>query len=380
MPATTKAAVAAIFDHFETLSDPRIERNKLHQLHEMVVVALCAAICGAEGWADVERFGNMKLRWFRRFLKLEHGIPSHDTFGRVFALLDTHEFLTCLQSWIECFQSQLQAQGVAIDGKTLRRSFDTATGHAALHLVSAWATDLRVCLGQVAVGDQSNEITAVPRLLALLELTGAVVTLDAMHCQTATAAAIRKQQADYVLTVKQNQPKLWQEVLDTFIAYEEQGDEQRQLRRHTTTEQGHGRYERREYFVAPAPAHLKSQWPDVQAIGKVFRTRQVGDKLQEETVLFISSLPPRVRKLAKYLRGHWGVENSLHWVLDVTFREDDSRIRKGSGPEIASMFRKLALNILQRDTTLKSSLRGKRLQAGWNNDALEAMLAGFNKI
>lgn len=380
MPATTKATVAAIFNHFESLSDPRIERNKLHQLHEMVVVALCAAICGAEGWADVERFGKMKLPWFRRFLKLEYGIPSHDTFGRVFALLDTHEFLTCLQAWVECFQAQLKGQGIAIDGKTLRRSFDQATGRAALHVVSAWATDLRVCLGQVAVDDKSNEITAVPRLLALLELTGAVVTLDAMHCQTATAAAIRKQGADYLLTVKQNQPKLWQELLDTFIAYEEQGDPQRQVRRHTTTEQGHGRRERREYFVAPVPAHLKSQWLDAQTIGKVFRTRQVGDKLQEETTLFISSLPPRVRQLSQRLRGHWGIENSLHWVLDVTFREDDSRIRKGSGPEIASLFRKLALNILQRDTTLKSSLRGKRLQAGWNNDALEAMLAGFNRI
>ena len=373
-------SVAAVFDHFETLSDPRIDRNKHHLLHEMVVVALCAAICGADGWADVERFGNTKLKWLRRFLKLEKGIASHDTFGRVFARLDTSEFLSCLQAWVEHFQSALREQGVAIDGKTMRRSFDRATGQSALHVVSAWATDLRVCLGQVAVEDKSNEITAVPRLLELLELTGAVVTLDAMHCQKETAAAIRNQDADYLLTVKGNQPTLYQELLDQFIAYGEQDYRVRGLRRHTTTERNRGRDERREYYVAPAPPHLKAIWKDIQTIGMVYRYRHENDTIHEETMFFISSLPPRVRKLAGHLRSHWGIENSLHWVLDVTFREDDSRIRKGNGPEISSMFRKLALNILQRDTTLKSSIRGKRLQAGWNNEVLEAILAGFNQI
>jgi predicted transposase YbfD/YdcC len=373
-------SVAAIFDHFDTLTDPRIERNKRHLLHEMVVIALCGAICGADGWADVERFGNTKLKWFRRFLELEGGIPSHDTFGRVFARLDTHEFLECLQSWVQHFQSTLRERGIAIDGKTLRRSFDQATGQAALHVVSAWATDLRVCLGQVAVDDKSNEITAVPRLLELLELTGAVVTLDAMHCQTETAAAIRAHRGDYLLTVKRNQPKLYQELLDQFMAFGEQDYQVRGLRRHTTTEKSHGRQERREYYAAPAPSHLKEAWQDIRSIGMVYRCREEDGVDHEETMYFISSLPPLVRTLAKHLRGHWGIENSLHWVLDVTFREDDSRIRKGNGPEIASIFRKLALNILQRDTTIKSSIRGKRLQAGWNNDVLEAILAGFNKI
>lgn len=373
-------SVAAIFDHFETLTDPRIDRNKWHLLHEMVVVALCAVICGADGWADVERFGNAKLKWFRCFLKLENGIASHDTFGRVFARLDTNEFLGCLQAWVQHFQSALREQGIAIDGKTMRRSFDRATGQSALHVVSAWATDLRVCLGQVAVDDKSNEITAVPRLLELLELSGAVVTLDAMHCQKETAAAIRSQDADYLLTVKGNQSTLYHELLDRFLEYGVQDYQVRGLRRHTTVERSHGRDERREYYVAPAPPHLKATWKDIQTIGMVYRERKEGDNIHTETMFFISSLPPRVRKLAKHLRGHWGIENSLHWVLDVTFREDDSRIRKGNGPEIASMFRKLALNILQRDTTLKSSIRGKRLQAGWNNDVLESILAGFNQI
>lgn len=373
-------AVAAIFDHFEMVTDPRIDRNKHHLLHEMIVVALCAAICGAEGWADVERFGNTKLAWFRRFLKLENGIPSHDTFGRVFARLDTSEFLTCLQAWVEHFQSTLRERGIAIDGKTIRRSFDHATGQSALHVVSAWATDLRVCLGQLAVEGKSNEITAVPRLLELLELGGAVVTLDAMHCQKETARAIREQDADYLLTVKANQPSLHDELLQQFIEYGEHDYRVRGLRRHTTTEKNRGRQERREYYAAPAPVHLKKTWQGIQTIGMVYRCREENGSTSEETMLFISSLPPRVRKLAGHLRGHWGIENSLHWVLDVTFREDDSRIRKGSGPEIASLFRKLALNILKQDTTIKSSIRGKRLQAGWNNDVLEAILAGFNKI
>lgn len=374
------ASVAAIFDHFDALTDPRLERNKLHLLHEMVVIALCGAICGADGWADMERFGNTKLEWFRRFLKLENGIASHDTFGRVFAMLDTAEFLECLQAWVGHFQSALRDQGIAIDGKTMRRSFDHATGKSALHVVSAWATDLRVCLGQVAVDDKSNEITAVPRLLELLELTGAVVTLDAMHCQKETAAAIRRQQADYVLTVKANQPTLFDQLHEEFLRYGEQDYKVPGLRRHTTTEKSHGREERREYYVGPATAEMKAAWPDLQTIGMVYRRRQQHGQTQEETMFFISSLPPQVRKLAGHLRGHWRIENSLHWVLDVTFGEDASRIRKGNGPEISSMFRKLALNILQRDTTLKSSIRGKRLQAGWNNDVLEAILAGFNRI
>ena len=258
----------------------------------MVVVALCGAICGADGWADVERFGNAKLKWLRRFLKLENGIASHDTFGRVFSLLDTSEFLNCLQSWVQHFQSALKEQGIAIDGKTIRRSFDRATGQSALHVVSAWATDLRVCLGQVAVDDKSNEITAVPRLLELLEITGAVVTLDAMHCQKETAIAIRKQDADYVLTVKANQPTLHNELRDLFIEYGDQDYHVRGLRRHVTTEKNRSRDERREYYVAPAPCHMKNIWKDIQTIGMVYRRRVVNGRVSEETMFFISSLPP----------------------------------------------------------------------------------------
>ena len=363
-----------LFSHFADITDPRMDRSKLHSLHEMLVVALCAAICGAEGWVDVERFGKTKIDWFRRFLKLENGIASHDTFGRVFAMLDTEQFLSCVQRWIDSLQLAMQGQGVHIDGKTLRRSFDQASGKAALHMVSAWAGDLRVCLGQVAVDDKSNEIPAVQKLLDLLELTGAVVTLDAMHCQKKTAAKIRHRGADYILTVKQNQPKLYNQLMNLFISYGENGYQNRRLPRHVTRERNRGREEEREYLVAPAPRELKAKWKDLQSVGMIYRHCKVNGSETNEIVFIVSSLPPKVRVLAKQVRCHWGVENSLHWVLDVTFSEDASRIRKGAGPEIAGVLRRLALSILKRDTTLKENIRGKRLRAGWSNQELAGIL------
>jgi predicted transposase YbfD/YdcC len=357
-----------------------MDRTKLHNLIDMVVIALCAAICGSEGWADVERFGKAKRAWFARFLELPNGIPSHDTFGRVFARLDTSEFYACLQRWLRSLNQALTDHGIRLDGKTLRHSFDTASGKAALHLVNAWSSDLQACLGQVAVDEDSNEITAVPKLLEMLELTGAVVTLDAMHCQKETAQAICDRGADYVLTVKGNQPTLHAEIQQIFEDAGEKDYDVPGLRRLTMTEEGHGRKERREYYVMPAPQSLRDtgDWADLRTIGMVYREREGRDANSHEVVFFISSLTPTVKRLAKHLRGHWGVENSLHWSLDVTFGEDQSRIRRGSAPEIAGFFRRLALSILKRDTTVrKSSLRGKRLQAGWSNDILESILTGI---
>lgn len=371
-----------IFSHFQHVEDPRVDRTKIHSLYEMIVMAICAAICGAEGWVDVQRFAKSKRKWLQRFLKLEHGIPSHDTFGRVFARLDHEQFLTCLARWLEIFGQSMKDQGVAIDGKTLRRSFDKATGKKALHVVSAWASGLKICLGQVAVDEKSNEIPAVPKLLELLELTGAVVTLDAMHCQKETAEAIRAKGADYILPVKGNQPTLHETLVELFLAYGEQNYRDPKLRTHKTRETNRTRHEERIYYVAPAPRSLidAGEWKDIKTVGMVYRLREEPGKEAEEAVtFFISSLPPRVRRIAGHLRGHWGVENSLHWILDVTFAEDQSRIRKGSGPEIASIFRRLALSILQQDTTIKSSIRGKRLQAGWNTDILERILTSISQ-
>jgi predicted transposase YbfD/YdcC len=371
--------VVAILTRFENLTDPRIERCKQHLLLDMVTIGLCAAICGADSWVDVEKFGRAKQGWFERFLELPNGIPTHDTFGRVFARLDTGEFLTCLQNWLRSLHLSLKEQGIAIDGKTMRGSFDAASGKSALHVVSAWASGLRLSLGQVAVDDKSNEITAVPKLLELLELTGAVVTLDAMHCQKDTLAAIRAKGADYLVPVKDNQPKLHDLLLRTFLAYGANDYRARELKCYHKTERNHGRDETRIVYAAPPPPELRdhAEWLDVRSVGMVYRATRRGGKLTEETSYYISSLPPKVQKIARYIRGHWGIENSLHWTLDVTFSEDASRLRHGNGPEIASIFRKLALTILQRDTSSRGSLRGKRLQAGWNEDFLERILCSF---
>jgi predicted transposase YbfD/YdcC len=376
-----RPGVVAILTRFEKLTDPRVERTKQHLLLDMVTIALCAAICGADSWVDVEKFGLAKQEWFARFLQLPHGIPSHDTFGRVFARLNTEEFLLCLQNWLRSLHLSLKEQGVAIDGKTLRGSFDAASGKSALHVVSAWASGLRLSLGQVAVDGKSNEITAVPKLLELLELAGAVVTMDAMHCQKETLAAIRAKGADYLVPVKDNQPNLYGLVLKAFLAYGEDNYQAREVKQYRTVERNRGRDEERIVYAAPPPSALQghAQWQDVRSVVMVYRATSRNGKLTEETAYYLSSLPPKVKRLARYIRGHWGIENSLHWTLDVIFAEDRSRIRTGNAPEIASIFRKLALLVLQQDTTSKGSLRGKRLQAGWNEDFLERLLCGFSK-
>lgn len=373
--------ILAICSRFENLTDPRIERSKQHKLIDMVTIALCAAICGADSWVDVERFGKSKREWFRTFLDLPHDIPSHDTFGRVFAALDTQEFLLCLQNWLRSLHLSLKDQGVAIDGKTMRGAFDKAAGKSPLHIVSAWASGLRLSLGQVAVEGKSNEITAVPKLLEMLELAGAVVTFDAMHCQKGTLAAIRRKDADYLVPVKANQRKLHGLLHELFMAYGERNYQVPGLRQFRTQERNRGRDEERICYVIAAPTELRchTQWVDVQSVVMVYRCREYNGKSQEEVSFFITSLPPQVKKIAHLIRGHWGIENSLHWVLDVIFAEDASRLRKGNGPEIASIFRKLALMVLQQDTSLKSSLRGKRLQAGWNETILEGILCGFSR-
>lgn len=365
---------------FENLTDPRLQRTKRHSLLDIIILAVCATLGNANGWADIERFGKAKLDFFRSFLDLPNGIPSHDTFGRVFARLDPAVLMACIQQWLDALGAAVAGAVVAIDGKTLRGSFDTAAGKNPLHLVSAWACEARLTLGQVAVGAKPNEITATPLLLELLDLKGCIVTIDAMGCQKEIAAAIRARQADYVLAVKDNQPSLHAAVHEAFLAHAEADVTDPTLRRITTAERGHGRDERREYFIAAAPAALVDggDWADVRSIGMVCRRRVQGGVGEEEIVYYLSSLPPKVKRFAKAVRGHWGIENRLHWSLDVIFAEDASRVRKDHSPLNLGMLRRLALSILQRDTSVKDNLRGKRLRAGWDDEVLLKILTGFS--
>ena len=380
-------ADSPIFTSFRSLPDPRRPAANLkHDLFDMVALTLCAIICNANTWVDVERFGLTRIDWLRTFLKLENGIPSHDTLGRTFAALDTHAFSACVAEWIDRLQLELKGKGVHIDGKVARHSFDTASGQSGLHMVSAWCNELSVCLGQVSTEEKSNEITAVPMLLDLLEIRGAVVTLDAMNCQKKTVAKIRDKEADYVVTVKSNQGNLYQEIDQQFLELGEANYPLKKCSQHTTTQTKRGRVEERTVIVMAAPRQLKDdgKWADIKTIGMVYRHREHDPKSPnckpvEETdhvTYFISSLPPKAEPISGYVREHWSVENSLHWSLDVTFGEDASRIRKGKGQEIIGAFRRLALSILRRDTSLpKQSIRGKRFIASLNPKALEAIIS-----
>jgi len=373
--------LVAVFTTFENLTDPRMARTRDHDLFDLVVVALCGTIAGADTWTDIERFGNERLEWLRTFLRLEHGIPSHDTFGRVFALLDPAELVNCVTQWLDDIGRDI-GKHIAIDGKTLRGSFDKAAGRNPLHLVSAWASDARLTLGQIAVDSKSNEITAIPLLLELLDLKGATVTIDAMGCQKEIAAKIVQQEGDYVLALKGNHEHLHHAVIDEFAAAVEANFDVPGLRRHVTVETSRGRQERREYYVMPAPKQLPgfADWAKLTSIGMVLRITKVGDQETGEISYFLSSRSPKVREFAKVVRGHWSIESQLHWVLDVTFTEDASRIRKQHAPQTSAVLRRLAVSILSQDTWVKDNLRGKRYRAALSTEVLEQILLSFTAI
>jgi len=374
------AFVERICNHFENVTDPRVNRGTNYPLIEMVFVALCGAICDCNTWTDVSDFGEAKLAWFCKFLPFEKGIPSHDTFTEVFARLDSIEFYAALESWAREMARSLQGETVAFDGKTLRGSFDAAADKSALHSVSAWACGLRMCIALKSVAEKSNEIPAVQQLIDMLDLSGAIVTADALHCQRETTAKIIAKQAEFVLMVKGNQETLQAEVQGAMVrAFEE---EDSKLRRCRVIEKNRDRRETREVAAIPVPkgSEVFQRWPGIKTIGGIYRSREIQGKREESQEFFISSLPCRVRTLSRHLRSHWSIENSQHHVLDVTFTEDSSRIRKGNGPEITSVFRRLALNILQRDTSLKGSIRRKRKRCGWDEAAFERLIAGFAAV
>jgi predicted transposase YbfD/YdcC len=361
--------------HFELLTDARVNRGRNHSIVEMIFLTLCATISRADGWTDIERWGDLKIDWLRQFFAFENGIPSHDTLGRVFSKLSTAEFNAALISLTGDIASIVQGKTVAIDGKTLRGSHDTSTSKQALHMVSAYVTDMKLVIGLQSVDNKSNEIPAAQQLIDMLNLKGAVVTADAMHCQRETVEKIIGKRADYVLMVKDNQPSLHSSVKELVSIAMESDSSKRKGKR----ERNRGRDEFREVVIAAIPkSHpLRDQWKGIKTVGMVFRSRTMDGKMQEYSELFMSSLDSGVKDHAKRLRDHWAIENSQHYVLDVTFHEDASRIRTGNAPEVSAGFRRMALNILQRDKTIKDNMRGKRVRCGYDDSLLTQLLRNF---
>ena len=309
----SQPTAVALWEHFSDLLDPRIERSRVHHLFDILVLTICAVVGGADNWAEVERYGRRKHDWLKTFLTLPNGIPSHDTLGRVFARLDPAGFQRCFLSWVGAVAEASDGRLIAIDGKTLRHSFDTAAGRGALHLVSAWATENHLVLGQQAVDTKSNEITAIPELLRILDLTGAIVTIDAMGCQKEIAAQIHQAGGDYVLALKENHEKLYQEVAQLFVDGLEEDFAAHDHRSHHTRDTNHGRTEERHYHILRVPEPLQAkhpEWEGLRSLGMVWSERQVGqDEVTCETRFFLSSLPPTVKRFARAVRGHWGIEN-----------------------------------------------------------------------
>jgi predicted transposase YbfD/YdcC len=373
--------VLSIRKHFASLRDPRVRRRRHHRLLDIIVIALCGVIADCDTWQDIELFAKKRSAWFRRFLGLPRGIPSHDTLERVFDRLNPQVFAACLCSWVQAVSEALGAPHIAIDGKTLRRSFDSSSGLGPLHLVGAWATKQSLALGQVAVENQSNEITAIPRLLEVLDLRGALVTLDAMGCQKAIAQKIIAAGGDYLMTVKNNQERLYDDIEATVHKALEGDLPAALVEEHTTAESSHGRQEERSYVVVHDLSGIRDrgQWPKLKVVGMCFSERTVNGYTSIETRYFIGSRTRGARYYGRMLRDHWRIENSLHWQLDVTCSEDDSRIQRRNGAQNFAALRRVAISLLKQNPS-KLSLRRKRKSAAFDTAFLEEILRGRREL
>ena len=363
----------------EEVSDPRSAPARRHPLPSMLFLALAAVIGGADTWVEVEEFGRDHRAWFERWLCLPHGLPSHDTFGRVFALLDPEQLEAGFAQWVQTLPAQLTGQVGALDGKTARHSHDRSRGRSALHTVGAYAGESRLVLAQTAVAARSHEIAAIPEVLALLDWAGATVTLDALGCQKARARHIRSQQADHVLTVKENRPRLRAALEETFSVEREARFEGCPHTVHRTVNGGHARSEIRRGWALGDPEYLhyvdpERHWPGLRRLLLVEAERRVEGHVGTETRCFISSHPPEARHLLATVRAHWGIGNRLHWVLDVAFREDGSRVRTGHAPRNLCLLRRMALNLLRQDTTVQAGVAIRRRKAGRNLACMEQIL------
>jgi predicted transposase YbfD/YdcC len=368
---------ASIVEYFASIPDPRVERTKQHSLTDILVLSLCGVICGANAFTDIEKFGRAKEDWLRTFLELPNGIPSHDTLGRVFSALNPIALAEAFRQWVSAVARLTQGEVVAIDGKTLRRSFREAGSKSFVHMVSAFATSNRVVLAQVKTDEKSNEITAIPRLLELLALKGCLVTIDAMGCQKEIAAAIVDAGADYLLGVKDNQPTLRTEIAAIFD-HARRNPKELDVDFHETRDNGHGRIEIRRCWTTSLVESLSQhrQWTNLNSLAMIEVDRTVGGQTSTEQRYFISSQANLSASVAlNSSRRHWGIENEVHWVLDVAFREDDCRIRAGHAAENFAVIRHLSLNLLKSVKNAKGGIHSRRLQAGWNNDFLLRVLA-----
>jgi predicted transposase YbfD/YdcC len=363
--------------HFAGLTDPR-RRKVTYPLINIVTIALCAVIAGADDFVTIAAWGRQKRAWLARFLDLTSGIPSHDRFNAVFKAIKPAEFERCLLSWVTSLHEVTDGQLVAIDGKTLRQSFDRADAKSAIHMVSAWATANHISLGQVVVDQKSNEITAIPKLLELLDVSGCLVTIDAMGCQAEIAGKIVEGKADYVLAVKANQPTLHDGIIDFFLDHMEDDFARVKVSRHETKEHGHGRDEHRTYYVCDVPDDLpdRARWKGLKRIGVAISDTVRGGKPCDEVRYYILSKKLSARGFGAAVRGHWGIENSLHWQLDMSFGEDRSRIRKGHADANFAIARRMALSLLKNEKSQRVGVKTKRLTAGWNDDYLEQVLFG----
>ena len=375
----------SLLEHFQNLPDPRVQRTKVHDLIDILVIAICTLLCGGEGFNDMEDFGHAKHDWFKTFLRLRSGIPSHDTFNRVFAALDSQQFLDCFLRWTQSLRQAVPQEIVALDGKALRRALNR--DQSLQYIVSAWAESNGLVLGQWKVADKSNEITALPGLLRVLELSGCIVTVDAMGCQKKIAKEIIEADADYVLALKGNHELVHAEVqafLDALVAERTTprpvgvplSPAAANLVTCETIEKDHGRIETRRYYQSTELDWFadRPDWEGLRSVGLVESSREIGGQRTVERRYYLSSLLLGVENFGRAVRGHWGVENKVHWVLDVCFREDQSRARAGHAAENLATLRRLALNLLKRDKTKRRGMKGKQLNASWDHAYLLRLL------